>query len=271
MLDEIVHNNLRARRIDGSNRYIREDGVVIWKYLNKEGYKETRGYSKDSTHYPVVKIDNKYCFIHRLVALAFIPNPDNKPYVDHINENKLDARVQNLRWCTPQENSSYYHEHPTRIEKREFLQSATEEHKKVLTLLHEAYTKIESLEKENLVLTQDLTVLKETKLIDKKKFEIYKEKELQKIKTRNENYKGYLDLSGKVYGDREAMIKATGKKIVVNGIKFPSAGKAATYIQDAEHLLNKERRHATISKELRRYLQGKKSSWVMYGRYTIGY
>lgn len=57
----------------------------------------------------VLTIEGKrvYKNIHRLVAEAFIPNPDNLPFVNHINEEKLDNSLQNLEWCTQEHNNTW--------------------------------------------------------------------------------------------------------------------------------------------------------------------
>lgn len=51
--------------------------------------------------------NRKSFMVHRLVAMTFIPNPNNYPIVNHKNENKLDNRVENLEWCDLKYNSSY--------------------------------------------------------------------------------------------------------------------------------------------------------------------
>ena len=59
-----------------------------------------KGYSK-------VKIDKKSYFVHRLVAIAFLDNPENKETVNHIDGNKSNNHVSNLEWCTRSENSQH--------------------------------------------------------------------------------------------------------------------------------------------------------------------
>ena len=63
---------------------------------------DTKGY------YCVILYNNskrKNINIHRLVGVAFVENPDNKICLDHINNNKLDNNISNLRWSTYQENN----------------------------------------------------------------------------------------------------------------------------------------------------------------------
>lgn len=49
----------------------------------------------------------KYCTMHRLLAIHFIPNPENKPYINHIDGSRDNNSLKNLEWCTQSENMQH--------------------------------------------------------------------------------------------------------------------------------------------------------------------
>lgn len=85
---------------------VNKDGPIVLK-------EKILKISIKSGGYPSVGLrkakQSKAHIVSRLVALAFIPNPENKPEVNHKNGNKLDNRVDNLEWNTPKENTRHAH------------------------------------------------------------------------------------------------------------------------------------------------------------------
>lgn len=175
-----VSNLGNVRSIDRINTFIGKNQTSDYEvYQNVKGRllkpKEGKG------GYLYITLSNgerghKTAKIHRLVAETFISNPLNKKTVNHINEDKLDNRVDNLEWATTKENNK----HGSRLEK--FFNVTVYEPN------GELYKKYDSLREAE----QGLGISR--KII--KKF-IYNEKQLFRVGGKNTFFKHYTFISDK--------------------------------------------------------------------------
>lgn len=93
----LVRSKDRFVNVSGNGKRLIK-GQILKSHSCRHGYQYLSLCSKSKhTHFQV----------HRLVAQAFIPNPGNKPQVNHIDNNPRNNRVDNLEWVTAQENSTW--------------------------------------------------------------------------------------------------------------------------------------------------------------------
>jgi hypothetical protein len=85
---------------------INEKGIV--RSLNRAHFQKIKSDRIDHGGYRTIRLNKKSktatAFVHRLIAEAFISNPKNKGFVNHIDGNKLNNEIENLEWVTHSEN-----------------------------------------------------------------------------------------------------------------------------------------------------------------------
>jgi len=112
--------------------------------LRKERILNPRGTGRKRNYLAVKFIDGHQYKVHRLVAEAFIPNPNNLPLINHKDENPLNNEVDNLEWCDNSYNVKYSakpftEEHKQKIREAHMGMKLTEEHKKKIAERSRAY------------------------------------------------------------------------------------------------------------------------------------
>jgi hypothetical protein len=146
------YGNVRSLdRYDSIGRF--KTGTILSEGDNGNGYKNVQLY-KDG--------QGRMYYVHRLVAEAFIPNPDNLPQVNHMDEDKSNNCVTNLEWCTNEYNSNYGN-HNLKLSLAHKGKVLSEEHKKNIGKASKALWQDENYRAKVLASKEGFTHTEETK------------------------------------------------------------------------------------------------------------
>jgi hypothetical protein len=84
-----------------------DDNYILFSNGHLLSLKTYKYLTPSLTHYgyETFTMNKIHYYVHKLLGQAFIPNPDNKPFIDHIDRNKSNNDMSNLRWATKSENN----------------------------------------------------------------------------------------------------------------------------------------------------------------------
>lgn len=117
--------HLSTQQSSGTGRYARQESICT-PHLMNNGYLVVDLYKNNR---------RKTMLVHRLVALAFIPNPSNFPCVNHLDSNRANPNVENLEWCTVSHNHKYSYDTNNRREKMNWKQGKDNKKSKAVLML----------------------------------------------------------------------------------------------------------------------------------------
>ena len=123
-LDRVIHVEDHGRSYDKPL-----SGGIIKQHMHSKGYKIVPLTRDGKT---------KNVFVHRIVATAFLPNPDNLPCINHKDEDKTNNFAENLEWCTYQYNNAYGSK-PKKHSKWMRGRKLSDEHKQHISEGHKRY------------------------------------------------------------------------------------------------------------------------------------
>ena len=267
-----VYNNVQGYAY-ASNKLVLETGLLVRRVMDKYTPDFTTYGTADKNGYLRTKIDGKNVFVHRLVAIHFIPNKDNLAVVDHINENKQDNQKDNLRWVTLEDNTSRTNIRDVRAlnEAREVYKEAKRKEVAAKAYYEAVEQEKEEIEKAYQKLAHTKELIKEelaSMLSDYKKSADKLIEIASKDVARKEGRK--VAAAEKKVRTRQEMIEDVGKQIKINNIVYPSVRAAARFIVSEERITKGLIRNIeTVRKELRRIQTGVRDEGLMYEAYCV--